>query len=96
MHKNAKPYETWLKEAIKKHGNVVDYSGAEEYYVQGAKVKLPLVCKKHGLVWQDRHKHLDGKKPCPKCGKEFGSLNRRKKTGSRVFKAFLLCSILIF
>ena len=37
MHKNAKPYKTWLKEATKKHSHIVDYSGAEAYYIQGAK-----------------------------------------------------------
>jgi len=87
MHKNAKPYETWLKEAIKKHGNVVDYSGAEEYYVQGAKVKLPLVCKIHGLIWQDRNTHLISKKPCPKCGKISGSEKRRKNTADFIKRA---------
>ncbi len=45
------------------------------------------MCKKHGLVWQDRHKHLDGKNPCPKCGKISGSEKRRKNTADFIKRA---------
>ena len=54
----------FAKCAIEKHGNVYDYS--EAHHV-GNKIKLKIICKTHGPLWQKPLHHLLGK-GCPECG----------------------------
>lgn len=55
--------KSFIKKAIKKHGNIYDYSKVR--YVD-SKTKVCIVCKKHGEFWQSPASHLQGSK-CPEC-----------------------------
>lgn len=57
-----------LEEAIKKfvsvHGDLYDYSLIKEY--EGNKIKVPIICKIHGVFYQRPNDHMHGM-GCPDC-----------------------------
>lgn len=55
--------DTFIKEAIKIHGDMFDYS-LVDYYNNRKKIKI--ICKKHGIFEQTPSEHLRGI-GCPKC-----------------------------
>ena len=55
--------EEFIEKAKQVHGNRYDYSKVECY---GNKVKVCIICKKHGEFWQKPSNHLSGN-GCPKC-----------------------------
>ena len=55
--------DEWIKEAQKIHGSKYDYSKVE---YKGNKVKVCIVCPKHGEFWMKPNSHLQGQS-CPKC-----------------------------
>lgn len=61
--KNTHNSEEFIKQSKKIHGNKYDYSNVE--YIK-AKVKVPIICPKHGEFWQTPDSHLRGN-GCPKC-----------------------------
>jgi very-short-patch-repair endonuclease len=61
--KNTKKNEQFIKDALKVHGNIYDYSKTN--YVS-AKKKVCIICKKHGEFYQSPHSHLCGN-GCPYC-----------------------------
>ena len=58
-----KTKEEFIKDARKVHGDKYDYSKVE--YV-GSKIKVCIICPKHGEFWQTPSHHFEGK-GCPKC-----------------------------
>ena len=54
---------TFIRDAIKIHGTVYDYSLVE---YKNAKFPIKIICKKHGIFTQIPYHHLSGSK-CPKC-----------------------------
>ena len=66
--------ETFIKKAIKKHGNKYDYSNVE--YIN-SKTKICIICPIHGEFWQTPAMHLYGN-GCPKCkAKKQGDMHRK-------------------
>ena len=55
--------DIFVKESKEVHNDKYDYSKVE--YV-GSKVKVCIICPKHGEFWQTPNKHLSGQ-GCPKC-----------------------------
>lgn len=49
--------ETFIKEAIKKHGNKYDYKLVDYH---GCDTKVCIVCPKHGKFWQTPYNHVYG------------------------------------
>lgn len=60
-----KSQEGFVQEAMKKHGDLYDYS-LSEYLDWNTKVKI--ICKKHGIFEQRALKHIQGQ-GCPRCSK---------------------------
>ena len=58
--------EEFLTKAKKVHGSLYDYSKVK---YKASKVKVTIVCKKHGIFLQEPRIHLSGK-GCLKCGAE--------------------------
>lgn len=63
-----KPWNTlttdkFITKAILKHGTTYDYSKVD---YRSSKVKVEIICKKHGSFWQQPDNHLYGK-GCAKC-----------------------------
>ena len=56
--------EEFIEKAIKKHGDKYDYSLIELY--EGNKIKVPIICKEHGVFMQRPNDHLTGN-GCPDC-----------------------------
>lgn len=54
-----------IQEMIKVHGNEYDYSLITEYI--NNKVKLPIICKEHGIFHQSFDNHVKKGQGCPKC-----------------------------
>lgn len=50
--------------AREKHGDKYNYS---EVVYKGWEVKVPIICKKHGIFLQTPHSHIGGNSGCPKC-----------------------------
>lgn len=67
-----KTKEFFIKEAIDKFGNFIDYSCVE--YVSTIK-KVKLICPIHGEFLISPHKHLTNKFSCPKCAREKTNYN---------------------
>ena len=63
VHKDT---DTFIRDAIKVHGDRYDYSKVD--YVN-SKTNVCIICKKHGEFWQTPNMHLKGHK-CPKCAFE--------------------------
>lgn len=60
----------FIELAKQKHGNKYDYSMLEDFIpTHDANDKIPIICKKHGVFYQNRHNHLAGR-GCPKCQHE--------------------------
>lgn len=70
----------WIVDAVKKHGNVYDYSKVV-YTKYGCRVKI--ICPTHGEFEQTEYNHRNGA-GCPQCGME-----SRKKARSHTFGSFL-------
>ena len=58
--------EEWVAKAKEAHRDTYDYSKVE---YKTNKVKVCIVCKKHGLFYQTPNSHLNGKNGCPTCSK---------------------------
>lgn len=62
--------DEYIKKAVEVHGNEYDYSMLDDFIpAHSADDKIPIICKKHGVFYQDRANHLHGHK-CPKCRHE--------------------------
>jgi len=57
----------------KVHGDRYDYSLVKDFIesnnYNGVKTKLPIICREHGLFFQDYGHHYNRKHGCPKCAK---------------------------
>lgn len=60
--------EDFIQKAIEVHGNKYGY-GLVDY--KGGKIKVPIICPKHGVFWQIPNSHMMGR-GCPLCYKSFG------------------------
>ena len=65
---------SFIKQAMSKHGDKYDYSNVE--YI-GSKIKVEIICKKHGVFQQEASSHLKGF-GCPECAGQ-------KKVDTRTF-----------
>lgn len=54
----------FLSNAHKIHGNLYDYS---QSVYNGCKIKIKIICKKHGIFLQTPQNHITSKQGCPKC-----------------------------
>jgi len=66
------------------HGDKYDYSLVN--YVN-SKLKVRIICAKHGEFEQLPINHLNNKQGCPKCGKIKNHINQRKTVGEFIEKA---------
>ena len=57
--------EIFIERAVRIHGNKYDYSDVNYTH---SKIKVEIICKKHGVFLQEPRLHLS-KKGCPECGK---------------------------
>ena len=65
--KKIQPPEVYIERAIKVHGDKYDYSLLADFIpTHTGREKIPIICKKHGIFYQDRRNHLRGN-GCPKC-----------------------------
>jgi hypothetical protein len=73
---NNKPFDLskFLDKAQQVHNYFYDYSLIKE--VKNITSKLPIVCSKHGLFWQNAKNHLKGKK-CLRCSA--GNSSKKEK-----------------
>jgi hypothetical protein len=60
---NKKNNDIFISDAIKKHGNIYDYSLVE---YKTAKDKVEIICKKHGIFEQQAYNHINGS-GCQQC-----------------------------
>lgn len=72
--KGRKTHEQFLMDAFLVHGNKFDYSLCN--YI-GGKVKMPIICRTHGIFYQHAENHINSKRGCRKCYNE----SMRGKTG---------------
>lgn len=56
--------DMFLKKAYAIHGDKYDYSQID---FKGARVKLKIICPKHGPFWQDPRSHVNSRSGCPIC-----------------------------
>ena len=63
--------KTFIKNAMKVHGNKYDYSLVE---YKGNKIKVKIICKEHGIFEQRPNGHLTHSYGCPKCNLSKGEL----------------------
>lgn len=68
-NERTKTLEIFIKDAIKTHGNLYDYSLVD--YIN-SKTKVKIICKKHNVFFQKPIIHINGS-GCPKCSKYFYS-----------------------
>ena len=71
-----KTKEEFIKDARDVHGDKYDYSKVE--YI-GSKIKVCIICPKHGEFWQKPNCHLSGR-GCPKCK---GDKTRERLTSTK-------------
>ena len=73
---NNKPFDLnkFLEKAQQAHNYFYDYSLIKE--VKNITSKLPILCSKHGLFWQNAKNHLKGKK-CLRCSA--GNSSKKEK-----------------
>lgn len=62
-----KTKDDFIEESKKIHGDKYDYSNVEYF---GDKVKVCIICPKHGEFWQTPSHHISGE-GCPKCKMSF-------------------------
>lgn len=68
--KKIQPPEVYIEKAVKVHGDKYDYSLLKDFMpMHRVDEKIPIICKKHGVFYQDRSNHLHGQ-GCPKCQHE--------------------------
>jgi hypothetical protein len=70
-----KSTDEFIKDAIKVHGNIYDYSSVR--YVN-AKTKIEIICKRHGIFIQTPNKHLSQSQGCPICNESHLERNVRQ------------------
>lgn len=61
---NRKSQEQFLADAIAVHGDKYDYSLC---VYKGGKIKMPIICKIHGVFKQHAENHINAKHGCRKC-----------------------------
>lgn len=66
--------EEFVKEAIKFHGNRYNYDRVD---YKGNKVKVEIVCEKHGSFMVRPNNHLSNKSGCPRCKESKGETRIR-------------------
>lgn len=54
----------WVAKAVAVHGNRFDYSRVD---YNGNRVKVEIICRKHGPFWQEPLNHVTNKAGCPVC-----------------------------
>lgn len=62
--KSRKTQEQFLQDAHKVHGSKYDYSLC---VYTGGKVKMPIICKAHGIFFRNAESHINQSSGCPKC-----------------------------
>lgn len=60
--------EGFIEKAVKIHGDRYDYSRIRSYSKNS--IKLPIVCKDHGIFMMSANSHLSQRQNCPRCAKE--------------------------
>lgn len=75
--------EEWVAKATEVHGDKYDYSLVQ---YEGGKVKVQIICKKHGVFMQSAESHLTGK-GCRKCAFERSADMRRMTQDEFIRKA---------
>ncbi len=56
--------EEWIAQARSQHGDRYDYSRTVYH---GSKQKVEIVCREHGVFWQNAERHAKNGRGCPKC-----------------------------
>ena len=72
--RNKKTTKQFIEEARRVHGDKYDYSKVE---YKGCKIKVCIICPKHGEFWQTPHIHLKGG-GCLECYNENGRGKKRQ------------------
>lgn len=63
--------DLFIQKAKNKWGDTYDYSMINESNYINTKNKVPIICHKHGLFWQNPNNHLNGH-GCPHCKRSLG------------------------
>lgn len=66
--------ENFIKKAREIHGDKYDYSKVD---YKNNKIKVCLICPKHGEFWVTPNKHISRKDGCPLCAREQNGFNKR-------------------
>ena len=74
--------EEWIERFKKIHGDEYDYS---EFQYNGNDTKSKIICKKHGIFFQEPFHHLSGE-GCPKCRKHKKEMELAKILEERSIK----------
>ena len=80
MNNSINYLELFLRRTLENHNDKdYDYSKVIETYVNRY-TKVEFICNKkdHGSFWQQPHKHITTKIPCPKCRKETSYIKPKK------------------
>lgn len=64
-------FDLFIQKAKNKWGDTYDYSMINESNYINTKNKVPIICHKHGLFWQNPNNHLYGQ-GCPHCKRSLG------------------------
>jgi len=64
MSKKIITTEKFIQRAIKVHGNKYDYSNS---IYKTTRIKIKIICKKHGVFEQTPINHINNKQECPLC-----------------------------
>ena len=72
---NKKTTEQFIEEARQIHGDKYDYSLVE---YKGCKIKVKIICPKHGIFEQSFTEHVNREQRCPKCYNSKGEEKIRK------------------
>jgi len=83
---NKKSLEMVLSDFRQVHGNRYDYSLIREY--SNKLQKLPIICKEHGIFYQNAHSHLYNKSGCPICANITSHLTQKGKARNGIRKKF--------
>lgn len=70
-----KTLDDFLKEASERHGDRFDYSLVQE--INTYRIDIPIVCREHGVFYQQPEYHLRYDHCCPGCVSSFKSKGRR-------------------
>lgn len=68
----------FIKKAKEKHGDRYSYELINDANYKNSKSKIPIICQKHKIFFQQPNHHLSGR-GCPKCGRDICA-NIFKKT----------------